>query len=149
MASGDFVLSVLFWFCLTGVAYTYVGYPVVVWACGVAFGRRKAAPRERVGRLPFVSVLIVAHDEEDSIGTRIENALALEYPRERLEIVVASDGSSDRTVAIARSRRDSRVRVMDFGSQRGKAAVLNEVIPTLAGWCGGSAMSTSGWWLVA
>ena len=132
MASGDFVLSMLFWFCLTGVAYTYAGYPALVWACGVAFGRRKVAPREHAGRLPCVSVLIVAHDEADSIGTRIDNALALDYPRDRLEIVVASDGSRDGTAAIARSRRDSRVRVVNFGSQRGKAAVLNEVIPTLA-----------------
>jgi glycosyltransferase involved in cell wall biosynthesis len=132
MTSGDFVVSVLFWFCLTGVAYTYVGYPAVVWACGAAFGRRKVAPRECVGRQPFVSVLIVAHDEQDSIGARLENALAVDYPPDRLEIVVASDGSSDRTAAIARSRRDPRVRIVDFRSQRGKAAVLNQVIPRLA-----------------
>jgi glycosyltransferase involved in cell wall biosynthesis len=80
-----------------------------------------------------VSVLIAAHNEEDVIAERIANALALDYPADRLEIVVASDGSTDGTVELARQADDPRVRVLDLSRRRGKAAVLKEVIPDLQG----------------
>jgi glycosyltransferase involved in cell wall biosynthesis len=133
MISVELLVSVLFWLCVSGVLYAYVGYPGVVWSCAAAFGRRRVPPRlQGSQRLPFVSVLIVAHNEEECIGARVDNALAVDYPRERLEIVIASDGSTDRTTAIARSRQDPRVRVVEFRTRRGKASVLNQVIPTLA-----------------
>ena len=120
MISVELLVPVLFWLCVSGVLYAYVGYPGVVWACAAAFGRRRVPPRlQGSQRLPFVSVLIVAHNEEECIGARVDNALAVDYPRERLEIVIASDGSTDRTTAIARSRQDPRVRVVEFRTRRG------------------------------
>src|SRR5580765_5491557 len=128
MSSSEIVFRVLFWLSAGVVAYAYVGYPLLVWALAAAFGRRRESPGESRVDAAFVSVLIVAHNEEDVIADRLENALALEYAPDRLEIIVASDGSSDRTVEIAEASGDPRVRVLGFSRQRGKAAVLNEVI---------------------
>jgi cellulose synthase/poly-beta-1,6-N-acetylglucosamine synthase-like glycosyltransferase len=122
----------IFWLCVSVVLYTYVGYPIAVYIFAAIFGRRVEPPPPS-REAPLVSVLIAAHNEEDVIGERIRNALALEYPHDRLEIVVASDGSSDRTVDIARRVGGARIRTLDFPGQRGKAEMLNEVIPRLRG----------------
>ncbi|HUG90532.1 MAG TPA: glycosyltransferase family 2 protein [Planctomycetaceae bacterium] len=91
---------------------------------------------------PSVSLIIPAHNEETTIASKLENALAIDYPAERLEIIVASDGSSDRTVEIAESvsRLAERVdyigphiRVLDFPDRRGKTAVLNDAAREAAG----------------
>jgi glycosyltransferase involved in cell wall biosynthesis len=129
----DNLVAVVFWLCLWLVAYTYAGYPVAIWVLAAVFGRRREPPKHASGRVPFVSVLIVAHDEEAVIAERVRNALALEYPQDRMEIVVASDGSVDRTADVAAATGGARVRVLDFARQRGKAAVLNQVIPGLRG----------------
>src|ERR1051325_9090651 len=70
-------------------------------------------------------LLIAAHNEAEVIGERLENALALDYPAGRLEIVVASDGSRDATAAIVRSFADRGVRLLDYHPNRGKSATLN------------------------
>jgi glycosyltransferase involved in cell wall biosynthesis len=131
MTTFEIATSVAFWLCVSGVVYAYIGYPVVVWILAAACGRRREAPPARAGQVPFVSVLITAHNEEAVIADRITNALAFDYPANGFEVVVASDGSTDRTVDIAREIRDSRVRLFDFSRRRGKARVLNEVIPAL------------------
>jgi glycosyltransferase involved in cell wall biosynthesis/cellulose synthase/poly-beta-1,6-N-acetylglucosamine synthase-like glycosyltransferase len=133
MSSFEIVIRVLFWLSIGGVAYAYLGYPIAVWALAAAFGRRRESPGECSAGAPFVSVLIVAHNEEDVIAARLENALNLDYAPDRVEIIVASDGSTDRTVDIAGRTGDPRVRVLDFHRQRGKAAVLNDVMPELKG----------------
>jgi len=102
MTPVEIVISVFFWLCVVGVAYAYVGYPVAAWALGAAFGRRREPPARDHDDVPFVSVLITAHNEEDVIADRIANALALEYWPDRFEIIVASDGSTDRTVYLVR-----------------------------------------------
>jgi glycosyltransferase involved in cell wall biosynthesis/cellulose synthase/poly-beta-1,6-N-acetylglucosamine synthase-like glycosyltransferase len=131
MTATELVISAMFWLCVGGVAYAYIGYPILVWALASVFGRVRPEPGSIGDHKPSVAVLIVAHNEEASIGDRLANALALDYPAERLEIVVASDGCTDRTRAIVSSRRDPRVRFVDFPSRRGKAAVLNDVVSTL------------------
>src|SRR5438132_5611184 len=90
------------------VGYCYFIYPILIWICSRLFGRRLAAPLLADDDLPLVTLLIAAHNEERWIGARIENALAQDYPREKLEIVVASDGSRDATVAIAAGFADTR-----------------------------------------
>jgi glycosyltransferase involved in cell wall biosynthesis/cellulose synthase/poly-beta-1,6-N-acetylglucosamine synthase-like glycosyltransferase len=139
MTPTELVIRAMFWLCMGGIAYAYVGYPVLVWALASAFGRRRDEPGPLdsarsglvTGAVPSVAIVIVAHNEEVSIGDRLANALAIDYPVDRLEIVVASDGSTDRTGDIVVNSRDRRVRLVDFSSRRGKAAVLNDVIPTL------------------
>ena len=111
------------------VGYCYFVYPVLIWICSRLFGRRPGAPLVADGDLPHVTLLIAAHNEEPLIGRRIENALAQDYPREKLDVVVASDGSRDATVAIAAGFADNRVRVLDFRENRGKATTLNAAFP--------------------
>ena len=129
----DFSLSLLtFWVSVGGVLYHYVGYPAAIWLLSRVFGRPATCPAEP-SSLPFVSVVVSALNEEDVIGERIENALATDYPADKFEFVVASDGSTDRTTEIVRQFADSRITLFDFPVRRGKAVVLNDVIPRLRG----------------
>ena len=80
-----------------------------------------------------MTVIVVAHDEADRIEARIENLLALDYPRDRLQIIVGSDGSSDGTVQRARRFAGAGVTVVDYPTRRGKSAVLNELVPLASG----------------
>src|SRR2546421_507476 len=89
-------IEVLFWASLGALAWTHVGYPLA--AAAVARVRRRRVRREDV--LPSVTLIVAAHDEEAVIEGRLENLLALDYPADRLEIVVASDASGDRTDAL-------------------------------------------------
>jgi cellulose synthase/poly-beta-1,6-N-acetylglucosamine synthase-like glycosyltransferase len=119
--------EVVFWISVTLLVYIYVGYPVV--AALRARRRPERRPPERVE--PSVSVVVVAYNEADRIGARIENLLELDYPADRLSIVVASDGSTDDTVARAKLCSDRRVTVRSFSIRRGKAGVLNILVPGL------------------
>src|ERR671923_2630539 len=94
--------AVALWTSLGLIVYAHVGYPLLLAA--LARVRRRAAPHGAATRdLPRVTLIVAAHDEEDVIERRVENALALDYPPERLEVIVASDGSTDRTVELARA----------------------------------------------
>ena len=124
----------LFWTAVATLAYTFVGYPVLVWS----LARLRPRPVRRADVRPTVSVLVAAYDEAANIARRIENCLALDYPADRLEIVVASDGSTDATVEIARRYEASppsapTVRVIAYPWRRGKPCVLNDTIPQCRG----------------
>jgi cellulose synthase/poly-beta-1,6-N-acetylglucosamine synthase-like glycosyltransferase len=121
--------AVVFWICLGLIAYVYAGYPILLFLLG---SLRRAQAGLKPARLPRVSLIISAYNEEDVIREKIVNSLNLEYPRDRLEIIVASDGSTDRTTAIAGEFTDSRVRVFDL-PRRGKNGTLNEVMPQTRG----------------
>jgi poly-beta-1,6-N-acetyl-D-glucosamine synthase len=123
------VQAVAFWAALALLVYVYVGYPFIAWC------RARMSPRwhKREPIAPLVTVVVVAHNEAATIGGRIQNLLALDYPAERLDIVIASDGSTDATVARARLWVDARVVVRTFERRRGKAAVLNDVVPSARG----------------
>ena len=113
------------------VVYVYFLYPsFVVLAAGMLPAERSAPT---AATMPSVSVVIPAHNEEPVIAAKIANCLSLEYPRDRLEIVIVSDGSTDRTVEEARRVAAAPARIVEFAERRGKTAVLNEVIPALHG----------------
>ncbi len=126
-------VEIAFWICAALILYTYVVYPMAVWALSRIFGAVPAPARPAFddGQFPMVSVLVAAHNEEQVIAERIANALALEYPADRLEIVVASDGSSDATAGIVRGFADRRVRLLSGRERRGKARVLNAALKAL------------------
>jgi cellulose synthase/poly-beta-1,6-N-acetylglucosamine synthase-like glycosyltransferase len=92
-------VEILFWLAVALLAYAHVGYPLLLAA--VVHVRPKPAPPPRAELPPRVSLIIAAHDEEAVIESKVENALALDYPRELLEVIVVSDGSTDRTVELA------------------------------------------------
>jgi len=117
----------VFWASLLLMTYVYVGYPLVA----AMRARWRPRPRVRAPIEPSVSIVVTAHDEADRIASRLTNLLALDYPVDRLEVVVASDGSTDATVERAREYAHRGVTVRPFAVRRGKAAVLNAVVPGL------------------
>jgi biofilm PGA synthesis N-glycosyltransferase PgaC len=112
-----------FWVSVAVTLYAYVGYPALL--CLLAW-LRPAPPVKRTKGTPRVSLVIVAHNEESVIAAKLRNCLQLDYPRDRLEIVVVSDGSTDRTQEIVRSFAAEGVRLVDLPGPRGKPAALNE-----------------------
>lgn len=103
---------------------SYAFYPMVIWVMGklVPFKVR------RVGITPYVSVIIPAYNEAKNIEQKIANTLALEYPKDRLDILVGSDGSTDETAILARKYVDQEVIFVDFKTNRGKIAVQNDLV---------------------
>lgn len=124
--------AVVFWSCLALIAFSYIGYPIIIACLAACFGKRSQIQQEP-GDLPLVSLLIAAHNEEAEIEERIRSALAMDYPPGRLEIVIASDGSSDATPAIVRRYEERGVRLLDYPMRRGKAAVLNAAMAEVTG----------------
>jgi cellulose synthase/poly-beta-1,6-N-acetylglucosamine synthase-like glycosyltransferase len=114
-------VALAFWIGVALILYTHFGYPLVLRAL-VAL-RRKPTLRPRTWEeLPRVSLIVAAYDEEGVIAAKVVNALALEYPRDRLELIVASDGSSDATVERARAAGADLVLDLPRG---GKVAAQN------------------------
>jgi cellulose synthase/poly-beta-1,6-N-acetylglucosamine synthase-like glycosyltransferase len=114
--------------CVVAIAMPFIAYPLLLWA------RAHFAPSaiRAADYTPEVDLLIAAHDEEDSIEARIENALSLDYPSDRLRIWVASDGSEDATVAISRRFEAHGVRVLDL-PRGGKAVALVRAVDASCG----------------
>jgi cellulose synthase/poly-beta-1,6-N-acetylglucosamine synthase-like glycosyltransferase len=115
-----------FWASLALLLYVYFGYPALLAAMGRLRARASRPDLERTA-LPSLCLVVSAHNEEAVIREKIENSLALEYEG-RLSIVVASDGSADRTNEITREYRDHGVELFQWPMRRGKSAVLNDVL---------------------
>ncbi|MEX0993170.1 MAG: glycosyltransferase family 2 protein [Solirubrobacterales bacterium] len=105
-------LAVVFWVSAAAIVYTHAGYPLLLRVIGRRARHRKPAESD----LPSVTLIVAAHDEQTVIERKLRNSLELDYPRGLLEVIVASDGSGDRTVEIARSLAagDDRVKVLDL-----------------------------------
>lgn len=114
------VLMSLFWGAVLVIVYTYLVFPALVWWRGLA--RRR--PYTCADITPSVSMIIVAHNEAAAIGAKLENVLALDYPRDCLQVVVASDGSSDETNGIVGGYADRGVALLAMPRQ-GKIPALN------------------------
>lgn len=128
-------MKYVFWLAAALVGYSYLGYPAWLWL------RSRWSPRPvRRGFVdsPAVSAVMVVRNEEAVIARKLENLLTLDYPQAKLDVVVVSDGSSDRTAAIlADYARDSevrtRVRILTKPVSQGKAAGLNDAIKLATG----------------
>ena len=120
----------VFWVSAAFVGYVYFGFPAAL-AAVTAFYRRPVA---KAPHTPSVSLVIPAYNEESVIEEKLRTCLALDYPPDKLEIIVASDGSTDRTAERAhRFESDPRVRVLAFERNRGKLAMLNDVMRQVDG----------------
>jgi len=123
-------MGLTFWIAAATIFYTYAGYPLLLTALRLAIRR----PVRRAAIEPTVTLLIPAFNEARVIERKLRNALDLDYPAAKLEIVVASDGSTDKTAEIAGSFTGSgQVRVLAFPQNRGKMAVLNASVPETHG----------------
>lgn len=110
------------------ILYSYIGYPLLLALVPV---RRKELPATL--DWPRVSVLISVFNEEKHIRQRIENLLALDYPHDKIDILIGSDGSTDRTNEIVRKFPDARVELHAFEPRAGKPSVLNRLVPRAQG----------------
>lgn len=122
------VLLLLFWLAIFFIAYSYLLFPLLV------FLRGKVSPRpyQSDDITPFVSLIIAAHNEANSIAAKLDNILALNYPRERLEVIIASDGSDDGTNKIVQRYASQGVRLLALPRQ-GKAPALNAAVAAASG----------------
>ncbi|MBC7236107.1 MAG: glycosyltransferase family 2 protein [Chloroflexi bacterium] len=122
---------IVFWFSLAIIAYTYIGYgALLAW-----LARRRARPVHSADIEPSVTVLVAAYNEAECIGAKIENTLALDYPADRLELLVVTDGSDDATSEIVGgyAARYANVRLAHRPERRGKAHALARAFPLANG----------------
>jgi len=117
------VALTVFWLAVAAPVLVYAGFPLLV----VIIGRLRNRRVRKAPITPSVSLIIVAYNEERNIAERLENALALDYPPEALEIIVASDGSDDATESIVRRYVPHGVRLMSL-PRRGKIHTLNAAV---------------------
>ena len=125
--------KLLFWISAGFAVYVYIGYPILLWGLQAVL---RSAPRPQPVE-PSVSLLVAAYNEAAVIADKIRNSLALDYPAEKLEVVIASDGSKDATAEIVNfftgSETGGRVRLLNYEKNRGKMAVLNDAVRELRG----------------
>lgn len=121
--------QIIFCGALALLLYTYIGYPVLMFI----LSRVYALPVKRVNIFPRVSMIIAAHNEEADIAAKLENALALDYPKEKFEVVVASDCSSDRTDEIVKSYAARGVKLYRQEQHFGKTIAQNSAVKVTSG----------------
>ena len=117
----ELVLKLIFGLCAGMIVYVYAGYPVLVFLISRLFPRMVV----KADHLPSVSFIITAFNEERDIEEKLENTLALDYPKEKLQITVASDCSTDATDEIVRRFADRGVELLRLGQRNGKTAAQN------------------------
>ncbi|MGC2507871.1 MAG: glycosyltransferase [Candidatus Acidiferrales bacterium] len=122
-------MHVLFWMSIGTIVYVYFGYPLLL-KLGVLGHRIDFA---RGTTLPSVSVIVPAHNEESTIEWKLRSLIGADYPRELVEILVGSDGSSDKTEDIVQQFRDEGVGLISFPRQQGKSAMQNGLVAAASG----------------
>ena len=122
-------MRILFWASLAAIFYTYAGYSLTILLVA-QFIRR---PIMRAPLEPRVTYLITAYNEEKNIRAKLEQVLSLDYPHDQLEIIIASDGSTDNTDNIAREFSDRGVRVVRVEGRVGKTETQNRAVHEATG----------------
>lgn len=115
------MMPTVFYLSAAIIAWVYLGYPLFLWLG--AFGARRNFVRGACE--PPIGILVAAHNEESTIAAKIRNLLASDYPRERMEIAIGNDGSTDRTGDIIRKFAPAGVKSSSSARQRGKSATQN------------------------
>lgn len=123
-------LQIVFWAAIGLIVYAHVGYPLLLAGITALRRDRRDSSRAAAEPPPRVTLIVAAYDEQAVIADKVRNALALDYPRDRLELIVASDGSADRTVELAREAGADSVLELPRG---GKVAALNAAVKTAHG----------------
>jgi len=126
-------MEAIFWGSIFLIAYAYVGYPILTFIISLfADNKVRSSPIQ-----PRVSLLITAYNEEKDIGNKLKNSLALDYPKDKYEIIVASDGSTDSTDSIVKSYEDNewgvKVLLHRVEGRLGKTAAQNSAVKVCTG----------------
>lgn len=119
----------VFWLSAAALIYTYVGYPLLL----AVLSRLRGRPVRRADFNPSVTVIITAYNEERDLAQKLENTLLLDYPQDKLEVLVASDCSSDRTDEIVREFATRGVRLHRQPERLGKTAAQNAAVEQASG----------------
>lgn len=129
MAEMRLFAEIIFWIAVVAIGYTYAGYPLLL----MLLSKLRGKPVRRSDSTPPVTVIIAAYNEERDIAQKLENTLALDYPKSKLEVLVTSDCSSDRTDEIVRSFADRGVRLHRQEERLGKTAAQNAAVEKATG----------------
>src|SRR5436190_4653257 len=124
-----FAVEVVFWLSALALFYTFAGYPLLLFV----ISHLRPARVRRAQITPAVTLIITAYNEERDLAAKLENTLALDYPRDLLEIIVASDSSTDGTDEIARNFMDRGVRLIRQPERLGKVAAQNAAVAQACG----------------
>lgn len=120
---------ILFYICLCTIAYVYAGYPLLLWFGLIGHRRSFLGTASH----PLVSIIVAAHNEQSCIEDKLRNLLKLDYPRDQVEILIGSDGSSDRTEEIVGRFAREGVGLISFPQQHGKSAMQNSLVAHASG----------------
>ncbi|MCK5534926.1 glycosyltransferase family 2 protein [bacterium] len=122
-------MKIMFWIFITIVFYVYFGYPLLLIVISKFI--KKPVKSEKIE--PLVSIIITAYNEEKNIQEKLDNTLAIDYPKDKLEIIIASDGSTDRTNEIVREFEDKRVKLVYELTHKGKSSIQNKAVEKAKG----------------
>ena len=119
--SSAHVFAFAFWCAACLLLYTYAGYPLwIYWR-----SRLHPRPVHQSPLLPSVSIILAVHNGADRLRQKIDHLMSLDYPQDRLQIVISSDGSTDDTDSIIEEYPNSSIKYIRCSEHRGKAAAVN------------------------
>ena len=121
------LITCVFWICIVLLFYAFLGYPLLI-SCLARVRPRRSAVVGSDSTPPRATAVVVAHNESERIVDRIENLLASDYPSDRLDVLVVSDGSTDDTAAAVKALAHPRVRLIELPERCGKPAGINEAL---------------------
>jgi len=122
-------MNIIFFTFLSLLIYCYFGYPVLLWILSQLIEK----PVRKGAYEPGVSVVLSVWNEEDVIERKLQNLLSLDYPNEKFEILIGSDGSTDRTDAIIEGFRDERIQLIKSNEREGKMLTINQLVEKAKG----------------
>jgi cellulose synthase/poly-beta-1,6-N-acetylglucosamine synthase-like glycosyltransferase len=126
---GSTSIELVFWLCIAWVGWVYFGYPAAI----ELFGRLRRLGVRAAPHTPPMTVIIAAYNEAEHIEATVRNKLAQDYPPERLDVIVVSDGSDDGTDDIVQGIDDPRVKLVRQEPRQGKTAGLNLAVQQATG----------------
>ena len=123
------MLKLIFWLCFFLIFYTYFGYPFII----MFLARIRPRNVDKKAIVAQVTLLIPAYNEERIIADKIQNSLNLDYPKDNLEVIIASDGSTDSTVQIAKKYLSYGVKILEYPRHQGKTCLINKLMHEVKG----------------
>ena len=126
---GFVIVAMLFWLCIGGILYTYIGYPILIFL----LAKFRTKSKSFAQNYPPVTLLIAAYNEEKAIEGKIKNCLELDYQQGQLQILVVTDGSADKTPEIVKKYTGSGIELLHQPQRQGKMAAINRAMPSVRG----------------
>lgn len=123
------LVLILFWGSIGLIVYVFAGYPAAI----ALRAKLRPSPWKQQFHLPRITIVVAAHNEAHCIVQKVRNLLSLDYPADRVEVLVGSDGSTDGTAEQLLALHEPRLRVVVFSERRGKPSVLNALLPSARG----------------